>query len=243
MSDNPQADRAIADVLASLERIIPEPYKAEIDSGFYVLTPGMRIDPAESERQAAESRRIFQERKQREQQAKLAMDAAWNAFIEETKKLLPIAASMRIDTNDNPLNKLRALSQADREKRDRVNDLATAAREWVYGLEINLLNPHEPAEASDQNDMAIKGNDAVDGGISPGQNGELGAGVWLMPPLSLMTLAERIGNGITPDRVKVLLKSYGLRTYPNRQFWTFRLDLVKKDNPSLWRSVTNTEEK
>lgn len=65
------------------------------------------------------------------------------------------------------------------------------------------------------------GTDAKD----PASTGaeQLGPGDWLMPPLSLKELGSLVGT--SGDRVKVILKSFGLRNFPpdNRQSWTVNL--------------------
>lgn len=55
----------------------------------------------------------------------------------------------------------------------------------------------------------------------------LGAGEWLMPPMSLAEMANRVGNSDT-RKIKALLTPHGLQKYPasNRQSWTVRIDLM-----------------
>lgn len=54
----------------------------------------------------------------------------------------------------------------------------------------------------------------------------LGPGDWLMPPLSLADLANRLDN-ITAEKAKQMLQPFGLKHFPpnNRQSWT--VDLAK----------------
>lgn len=52
-------------------------------------------------------------------------------------------------------------------------------------------------------------------------------GEWLMPPMSLRDIGVRLGN-LSDDKVKTLLRSFGLRLFQNRQSWTFRFDMMPR---------------
>jgi len=62
-------------------------------------------------------------------------------------------------------------------------------------------------------------------------------GDWLMPPLTLGTIARRLGPTYGDDNTKTLLRPFGLRTFINRQLWTVRLD---GDMPKSLRRTLET---
>ena len=66
----------------------------------------------------------------------------------------------------------------------------------------------------------------------------LGPGDWLIPPLPLAQLGNRLGN-ITGAKAKAVLAPFGLREWPpgNRQSFTIRLDLLPTRTADQLRGI------
>lgn len=111
------------------------------------------------------------------------------------------------------------------DKYGRAVELARSSRSWFYSAFPDVAGVSAAVVdwilATYTGNPSAAGKSTLAGETS---KAELPPGEWLIPPQSLASLANRLGN-ITPEKAKMLLIQYGLRNYPpyNRQSWTVNL--------------------
>jgi hypothetical protein len=96
----------------------------------------------------------------------------------------------------------------------------------IDGFAKELENSEVPTKSQTQQVVKAQGYPAETAiPQTPNQPEDLPPGNWLMPPVSLNELSERL-DGIATDKLHTLLDKYGLCNFPadNRQSWTIRLD-------------------